>query len=160
MLPETGDGAGAAGDLIDPEVLFRAHPSLAQPSKPGYVHLTMASDKSAGRGRKRPGERNYAVGNNEQVSKKKQKTHMSSAERTALTTAELALVRAALIPHLGGGVQFDEVYRSIGTSGAGNEIKGVTASGTSDCPVLRERRPLVGSFKHRSNRMCFSMGIG
>ncbi len=66
VLPELGDiqrlmsssllsPSAIEAENIDPEVLFNAHPSLAQPSTPGYVHLNVIPRRPSGRGRKRQG---------------------------------------------------------------------------------------------------------
>lgn len=169
---------GPAVDTVDPDVLFRAHPSLAQPSKPGYVHLTLAPQQTAKRGRKRQQasndeeEREAQHSSGQTVSrthslsepnKKKKKTAAAHAqnqdgERIALSSSEILAVKVALTPHLGAAIEFDEVYRWI--SGESELIKGITKSGTSDCPRLRTYHPDRSMGKHRSNRMCFELGMG
>jgi hypothetical protein len=168
-------------DRIDPEVLFQAHPSLALPGIPGYVPLV--ADRRGGprkRGQKRTtrdaggceddwgndredGSEAVIRGGDSSKSRKKPKwknAAASESKQTALTDSEVMLVRAAVIPHLGVGVQFDEVYRLSSSSvdmHIGGEVRGTTTSGTSECPILRARQPHHASMKHRSNRMCFTL---
>jgi hypothetical protein len=170
-------------DRIDPEVLFQAHPSLALPCAPGYVPLV--ADRRGGslkRGRKRTARDAGSCGDDRKddwedgseaaisggggfKSRKKPKwknAAASESKRTTLTDSEVMLVRTAVTPHLGVGVQFDEVYRlssrsvTVGMHGGG-EIRGTTTSGTSECPILRARQPHRASMTHRSNRMCFTL---
>ena len=204
VLPELGDGpswapsaaapSSAASEMapreIDPEVLFRAHPSLAQPSRPGYVHLTLAPkrpdrkrQRSAhhdggdewddGRDDERDSSNNNRLADTADVAqgsknfnrKKKKAKHNGQdddSERVALTGAEESAVKAALAPQLGTAVEFDELYRCIGTGVDGMaEIRGITTRGSSDCPSLRVLQPHRSSMKHRSNRLrfCLSMGL-
>jgi hypothetical protein len=182
VLGDATDSNESEHMRIDPEVLFQAHPSLAQPSDPDYVPLVV--NRRGGpqkRGQKRAArdagwdedcddgpeaavsgrDRSSNTYNGRRKPKWKNEA-VSEGKQTALTDSEKVLVRVAVAPHLGADVMFDEVYRtSTGSSvDSGGLIRGTTTSGTSKCPILRVRQPQHTSMKHRSNRMCFTLGAG
>ena len=129
---------------ISADVLFRAHPSLSQPSAPGYTHLVVRDDTPVSR---------------TQSSKKRKAVTLDdhSHLRITLTSAEVSAVKDALAPQLGPALEMDELHRCVDSDG-NHSIRGTATRGTAWCPRLR--RTLSSSSVHSSNRMRFRLCAG
>ena len=141
--------ATPASDEIDVEVLFRAHPNLALPTRQGYVPLVMpaeAEDKAQTRllKRKVPSPTSAAsalIG----------LSNKAASEDGALTAEDTSAVREAVADALGSQVDFQELKREMDPYTGAYIIRGVARAKTSWCP----HRTAVNKapYTHHSNRM-------
>ena len=157
VLPK--EDIAVEADVIQSEVLFHAHPSLALPTEANYVHLTMESTvlnpmlQSSTQKKKAKRKAQATDDEEEENELTNAKTKRSREGRESLTDQEIKLVKTIVSPHLGRDVRFDVVYR------CGDKIKGECTKGTANCPNLRKRTKQRDA-KHASNRMSFTLRMG
>lgn len=149
----------AADPVIDPNVLFKAHPTLAQPTKVGYAYLSMNVDESAAK-RKQSLKRKVDT---DASSGRADATNSAAAARSSaviehLTDAEVLALKQLLTAELGPHVDFDGVSRELDVETQTWAIKGTTRAGTAYCP---HRSSIVRSpYTHQSNRLRFRISEG
>jgi hypothetical protein len=135
---------------IDPEVLFRAHPNLALPTRKGYQFLEMPADRVHSQlALKR--KATCSGDNGRPKSSRKQGTHTQARLSVLLTGAETAQVQHIVAPDLGAGVVFDALCRDVDVATGLPCIRGECHRQTAHCP--HRSKASAAKYTHHSNRM-------
>jgi hypothetical protein len=146
-------------EVIDPEVLFRAHPNLALPTRPGYALLVTPPDPRQMKLTLKRVHSSLTTASAACVAaggSVVDRTNKLKENESRLTSEEIKAVHAALKPDLGSGVEFQNVFRY--SAGSLMVIRGSCRGKTANCVHLsRVRKDTV---VHSSNRMRFELASG
>ena len=170
------DAPRTSDPVIDPNVLFKAHPNLAQPTQPDYSYLTMIDGSVSKRNGLQHQKRKGDTGGTAEISDNPEFVSPTSPTRRQrvdaagssvspsltgsdqLTIAEVTRLKRLLEPELGPHVAFDELVREVNPATHSSVIKGITQAGTAYCPHL-SRLPHA-PYTHHSNRIRFRLTEG
>jgi hypothetical protein len=146
-------------EVIDPEVLFRAHPNLALPTRPGYVLLVTPPDPRQTKLLVKRKLSSVTTASQASVAAGGfvvDRTKNLGEHETRLSSEELKAVHAALAPDLGQSFEFYKVFRYTRESVV--VIRGSCQQKSANCVHLsRVRKQAV---QHSSNRMRFELAAG